>query len=97
MGVAAILVMWPRLHEQTFVPLSHWGSIWNLALIGQAVLEKKVFENGGRQTEEDDGPWLYYKLTNDSKGSGELKSRDGRETRTKHLIYLDLIYNWTAL
>ena len=21
----------------------------------------------------DDGPWLYYKLTNEPKGSGELK------------------------
>ena len=35
-----------------------------------SVLEK-IFENGGRQT--DDGPWLYYKLTNEPKGSGELK------------------------
>ena len=34
------------------------------------VLEKKIFENGGRS---DDGPWLYYKLTNEPKGSGELK------------------------
>ena len=72
MGVAAILVKWPRPREQTFLHPSHWGSIWNLALIGQAVLEKKIFENGGRQT--DDGPWLYYKLTNEPKGSGELKS-----------------------
>ena len=71
MGVAAILVMWPRPCEQTFVPPSHWGSIWNLALIGQVVLEKKIFENGGRRT---DGRRLYYKLTNEPKGSGELKS-----------------------
>ena len=70
MGVAA-MVMWPTPRKQTFVPPSHWGSIWNLALIGQAVLEKKIFENGGRRT--DDGPWLYYKLTNEPKGSGELK------------------------
>ena len=48
MAVAAILVMWPIPREQTFVPPSHWGSIWNLALIGQAVLEKQIFENGGR-------------------------------------------------
>ena len=27
-------------------------------------------ENGGRM---DDGPWLHYKLTNEPKGSGELK------------------------
>ena len=50
MGVAATLVMWPRPREQTFVPLSQWGSIWTLALIGPAVLEKKFFENGGRRT-----------------------------------------------
>ena len=73
MGVAASLVMRPRPREQTFVSPAHWGSIWNLALIGQAVLEKKVFENGGRRT-VDDGPWLYYRLTNEPKGSGELKS-----------------------
>ena len=47
MGVVAILVMWPRSHEQTFVPPSHWGSIWNLALIGKEVLEK-LFKNGGQ-------------------------------------------------
>ena len=33
MGLAAILVMWLGLFEQTFVPPSHAGSIWNLALI----------------------------------------------------------------
>ena len=64
--------MWPRPHEQTFIPQSHLGSIWNLALISPTVLEKKIFENGGRM---DDGPWLYYKLTNEPKGSGELKSQ----------------------
>ena len=71
MGMAAILVMWPRPREHTFIPPSHWGSIWNLALIDQAVLEKKIFENGGRWT--DDGSWLYFKLSNEPKGSGELK------------------------
>ena len=56
MALAANLVMWPRPREQTLVPPSHWGSIWNLALIGQAVLEKKIFENGGQQrTTDDDG------------------------------------------
>ena len=52
MGVAAILVMWPRPREQIFVPPSHWGSIWNLASTGPAVLEKKIFENGGRTDTE---------------------------------------------
>ena len=51
MDVVAILVMWPRPHKQTFVPPSHWGSIWNLALVGQAVLEE-IFENGGWQMED---------------------------------------------
>ena len=47
--------------------------IW-LWLIGQVVLEKKIFENGGRMDDRrmDDGPWLYYKLTNEPKGSDEL-------------------------
>ena len=79
MGVAAILVMWPGPREQTFIPPPHWGSIWNLASIGPAVLEKKIFENGGRWTDgrrrTDDRPWLYYKLTNEPKGSGELKTK----------------------
>ena len=48
MGVEATLVMWPGPREQTFVLPSHWGSTWNLALIGSAVLEKKTSENGGR-------------------------------------------------
>ena len=52
MGVPAILIMWPRPREQTFVSPTHGGSTWNLALIGQVVLEKKIFENGGRT---DDG------------------------------------------
>ena len=41
MGMATILVMWPGPFEQTFIPPSHGGSIWNLTLIGQAVSEKK--------------------------------------------------------
>ena len=49
MGVVAILVMWPRSREQTFVPLNHGGSTWNLASIGPAVLEKKMVD--GRTTD----------------------------------------------
>ena len=30
----------------------------------------------------DDGPWLYYKLTNEPKGSGELIINDGVEAST---------------
>ena len=68
-GRGGHLVMWPRCLEQTFFPSTHGGSIWNLALIGPAVLEKKIFENGGRT---DDRACLYYKLTNEPKDSGEL-------------------------
>ena len=57
MCVVATLVMWPRCPRQTFVPLTHGGSTWNLASIGPAVLEKKIFENGGRMDRwmDDDG------------------------------------------
>ena len=36
MGVAAILVMWPKCRKQTFVTPTHGGSTQNLALVGQA-------------------------------------------------------------
>ena len=45
MGMAAILVMWHRSFEQTFIPLYHGGSIWNLASIGLEVSKEKKFEN----------------------------------------------------
>ena len=44
MHVAAILVMWHRCGEQTFITLTHWGSMWNLALIVPVVSEEKMFE-----------------------------------------------------
>ena len=46
-GMVTILVIWPRLFEQIFFPPSHWGSIWNLALIGPAVSEEKNIDNDG--------------------------------------------------
>ena len=69
MGVTAILGMWPnaRCCEQTFVPPTHWGSIWNLAMTGRVVSEKKTFEECRWWT--DDNGWrdneacLYFKLT----------------------------------
>ena len=45
MGMAAILVMWPGLFEQTFVPPSQEGSIWKLVSIGSVLSEDKMFEN----------------------------------------------------
>ena len=74
MGMAAILVMWPGPFEQTFVPPSQGGSIWNFASIGPAVSEEKMFENVDNThtyiwTTE---AYLSYKLTTEPKGSGEL-------------------------
>ena len=65
MGVAAILVMWLRCREQTFVPPTQGGSTLNLAMNGQAVSEKKKFEivYDGRRRRTDAGAWVYYKLT----------------------------------
>ena len=54
-GVAAILVMWPRCRKQIFVSPTHGGSTQNLALIGQAVWEKKMFEIVDGRTTTTDG------------------------------------------
>ena len=45
MNMAAILVMWPKTFEQTFIPLSHGDFTWNLAQIGLAVAKEKKYEN----------------------------------------------------
>ena len=79
MGMVAILVMWPGPFEQTFVPPSHEGSIWNLTLIGQVISEEKMFkfrvwktmDDVRRRTDHE--ACLYCKLTYEPKGAGELK------------------------
>ena len=48
MGMSAILVMWPGLFIYTLVPPFYRCFILNLALIGQAVSEKKMFEYYGK-------------------------------------------------
>ena len=61
MGMAAMLVMWPRPFEQLFFPKGPGGCIWNLVAIGPVVSEEKSFEIvDGRRT--DDRACLYYKL-----------------------------------
>ena len=41
-------------------------------------------DDGRRRT--DDRPWLYYKLTNEPKGSGELKSNYNIKTIAVHTV-----------
>ena len=45
MGMVASFCMWPACVEQTFVLSNYWGAIWNLALIGPVVSEKKKLED----------------------------------------------------
>ena len=47
MGMAAILVMWPKLFMYTLVSPSYRCFISTLALIGQSVTEKKIFDYYG--------------------------------------------------
>ena len=49
MGMAAILAMWPGSFIQTFVPPPQGGSTYNLALIGEAVSEEKMFKHCRRR------------------------------------------------
>ena len=63
MGMAAILVMLPGPFEQTFVPPSQRGFIWNL--IGPVVLEENLFKECGWRTDDGGLPIYIYKLTNE--------------------------------
>ena len=67
MGMVAILVMWPRLFEQTFVPPSHGSSIWNLVSIGPVVSGEKMFKECEQQTDRRwmTEAYLSYRLTNE--------------------------------
>ena len=82
MGMAAMLVMWPRPFKQLFFPKRPGGCIWNLAAIGSVVSEEKSFEIvDGRRTTDDgrrttDGRTTEPAYTISSPGafgSGELK------------------------
>ena len=52
MSMVAILVIWHKPFELTFIPPSHGKSTWNLASIGLAVSKEKKFENV-----ESEWPW----------------------------------------
>ena len=76
MGMAAMLVMWPRSFEQLFFPKGPGGCIWNLVAIGPVVSEEKSFEivdgrrTDGRRTTEP----AYTISSPGAFGSGELKT-----------------------
>ena len=73
MALAAILVMWPGPFEQTFVPLSQGGAIWNLASIGLVFSGRCLTHTHTQTHPRTTEAYLYYKLTNQPKGLGELK------------------------
>ena len=75
MGMAAMLVMWPRSFEHLFFPKGPGGCIWNLVAIGLVVSEEKSFEivdgrrTDGRRTTEP----AFTISSPGAFGSGELK------------------------
>ena len=78
MGMAVIMVMWPRPFEQFFFPKGPGGCIWNLVAIGPVVSEEKSFEivdgrrTDGRRTTEP----AYTISSPGAFGSGELKKQE---------------------
>ena len=100
MGMAAMLVMWPRPFEQLFFPKNPGGCLWNLVAIGQVVLEEKLFEIvDGRRTDgrTDDGRTTEPAYTMSSPvafGSGELKRSINLLQLQK--IWKSFLYKWRS-
>ena len=63
MVMAAILVMWTRPFEGTWVPPTHAGTTNNLASIGPVASEEKMVKNVVDWRTAD--AYLCYKLTNE--------------------------------
>ena len=67
MGMAAMLVMWPRPFEQIFFPKGPGGCIWNLVVISPVVSEEKSFEIVDRRTTEPaytiSSPWALAQVS----------------------------------
>ena len=76
MGMAAMLVMWPRSFEQLFFPNDPGGCIWNLVAINPVVSEDKSFEIvDGRWTHDGQTTAPAYTISSPGAvGSVELKS-----------------------
>ena len=85
MGMAAMLVIWPRPFEQIFFPKGPGGCIWNLVAIGPVVSEEKSFEIVDvRRT--DDEACLYYKLP------GSLRLRWAKNLKGWSLNFGDVYF-----
>ena len=70
-GLVAILVMLPGAFEQNFVPPFHEIWLW----LPKRFLRRRCLKSGDdrRRRRTDNRACLYYKLTYEPKGSGELK------------------------
>ena len=93
MGMAANLVMWPGAFEQTFVPPSHGGSMWNLTDWPSGFLRRRLLKRVDETTyDDDDGrttePFCTISSPNEPKGSGELKKKMILQTRLEILEWL---------
>ena len=75
MGMAAMLVMWPKPFEQFFFPKGPGGYIWNLVVIVPVVSEEKSFEIvDGRRTDGQQTTEPAFTISSPGAfGSGELK------------------------
>ena len=96
MGVAAILVMWSRPYEQTFVPPPHTGSISNLVSIGPA-FQRRCHLKMLMMQRHMTGHCLTCKLSRSlpSFGSGELKREWGQFTLSFFLfLHKDICPIW---
>ena len=74
MGMAAMLVMWPRSFEQLFFPKGPGGCIWNLVAIDPVVSEKSFEIVDGRTTDGRTTEPAYTISSPGAFSSGELKS-----------------------
>ena len=108
MGMVAFLIKWPGPFEQTFLPPCHWCSIWDLALAGPVVIEKMLKSLDDRwklMIGWLTGACLYYKLSHEPKGSGELISSTciclhhcweilDRKSSNYIVLYISLSVRW---
>ena len=76
-SMAAILVMWPGPFERTFFPhpVQAPYEIW--LWLAKWFLSRRYLKSVDDGRRMDNGACLYYKLTYDPKGSGELKKQVG--------------------